>query len=331
MVGKLGRVLSAAAIAAGVTTYARYRKDMATARASLDRGSTIAKTAAGPIEYAERGDGRALLMVHGAGGGYDQGLLLAEDIGKEFRVIAPSRFGYLRTPVPADNSPSAQADAHAALLDFLGVERAIIAGASAGAPSVIEFALRYPDRVSALILLVPRTYHPSQSIGADESAESQTVLRLVEASADFLFWLAGRVSRRSVVRFLGVPPKVESRASREERARVTRTIDSILPLSSRVRGIAVDSAADIHAWPLEQISCPVLIISAEDDLYRTPPGARYTAAHVPGAELHVFKSGGHLMVGQSEKLRKLVREFLQVAAGRRSSGRREPSTIVEPA
>lgn len=35
------------------------------------------------------------------------------------------------------------------------------------------------------ILLVPRTYHPSQSISAAESAESRAVLRLVEASADY--------------------------------------------------------------------------------------------------------------------------------------------------
>lgn len=322
MAGRLTRIFSAAAALAGMTTYMRYRKAMAIAHSALDRGSTIAETAVGPIEYAERGDGQTLLMVHGAGGGYDQGLLLAEEIGEDFRVVAPSRFGYLRTPVRADNSPAAQADAHAALLDFLGIEKAIVAGASAGAPSVIEFALRHPERVSALILLVPRTYHPNQSISADESAESQAVLRLVEASADFMFWLASRVSRRSVVRFLGVPPKVEARASSEERARVTRIINSILPLSSRVRGIEVDSAADIHAWPLEQISCPVLIVSAKDDLYKTPPGARLTAKHIPGAELHVFESGGHLMVDQTRKLRRLVRDYLRAhsGAGSRSKG-----------
>jgi pimeloyl-ACP methyl ester carboxylesterase len=324
MTGKLARILFVAALTAGATTYARYRSDIAKARADLNRGSTIAQTAAGPVEYAERGEGPALLMIHGAGGGYDQGLLLADNMGGDLRVVAPSRFGYLRTPIPLDGSPAAQADAHAALLNFLGIEKAIVAGASAGAPSAIEFALRYPARVSALMLLVPRTYHPSQSIGADESAESQTVLRLVEASADFLFWLAARVSRRSVVRFLGVPPQVEASASEAEKARVSRIIRSILPLSSRVQGIGVDGIADIHAWPLEQISCPALIISSEDDLYRTSPGARFTAAHIPGSELHVFKSGGHLMVGQSAKLRHIVRDFLQRNRGLMSHADEKP-------
>jgi 2-hydroxy-6-oxonona-2,4-dienedioate hydrolase len=317
MVGRLLRALPLAAITAAAASYAQYRKDLAESRERLIRGSAMAATAAGPVEFAERHEGEAMLVIHGAGGGYDQGLLLAEGFDESYRVIAPSRFGYLRTPVPEDSSPAAQADAHAALLDFLGIDKAIVAGASAGAPSAIELALRHPQRVSALILLVPRAYDPVQPVGADESAESQAILEIVERSADFLFWLASHVWRRSVVRFLGVPPRVEARASKDERERVTRIIKSIMPLSQRVRGIEVDSAAEIHPWPLEQIACPVLIASAEDDLYKTPHGARFTASQIQGAELHVFNSGGHLMVGQTGKLRSLVRDFL----GRRSPAR----------
>ena len=85
-------------------------------------GGSIVETVLGKIEYADVGDGMPLLSIHGAGGGYDQGLLIAEALfGDGFRVIAPSRFGYLRTPVPRDASPAAQADADAALLDVLGL------------------------------------------------------------------------------------------------------------------------------------------------------------------------------------------------------------------
>ena len=41
-------------------------------------------------------------MVHGAGGGFDQGLELGDFARAGFRVIAVSRFGYLGTPLPAD-------------------------------------------------------------------------------------------------------------------------------------------------------------------------------------------------------------------------------------
>jgi pimeloyl-ACP methyl ester carboxylesterase len=328
---KLFRVVAAAASAAGIMAYARYRREMRDIRAALGSGSRIAKTAAGPIEYAETGDGRPMLVIHGAGGGYDQGLFVARDLSSRYRVIAPSRFGYLRTPVPSDDSPSAQADAHAALLDFLGIRKCVVVAVSAGAPSAIELALRHPEYVSTLVLLVPRTYHPEQSVGADESLPSQAVLKLVEASADFAYWLAMRASRSSVVRFLGVPPEVEASASTKARDRVTDFIKSILPLSERVRGIEVDGRANIKRWPLERIAVPTLVISAKDDLYKTLPGARFTAENIPGAELRVLKTGGHLMVGQQEQVREWIEDFLRSngpseirrTAGAKSSSRRQ--------
>lgn len=310
------RLVATVASVGGLVAYSRYRKEIRAIRAEADSGSTIAETAAGDIEYAERGEGEPMLVIHGAGGGYDQGLLIASDFGKDYRVIAPSRFGYLKAPVPNDYSPRAQADAHAALLDFLEIKRAIVVAASAGVPSAIEMALRYPERVSALVLLVPRTYHPTQSIGADESVPSQAVLRLIESSADFLFWLATRVSRGNVVRFFGVPPAVEANASEEERDRVTKVMNSVLPLSRRIRGIELDGLTSMVPWPLERIAVRTLIISAEDDLYRTLPGARFTAEHIRDAQLHVLPTGGHLMVGRTQEVRKLVTEFLRDSAVR---------------
>ena len=319
-------IVSAAASAAGFAAYARYRREMRIIRSAVDSGSTIAETAAGPVEYADSGDGEPMLVIHGAGGGYDQGLIIARDFGSGYRVIAPSRFGYLKTPIPDDESPAAQADAHAALLDFLGIRQGIVVGASAGAPSAIELALRHPERVSALILLVPRTYHPTQAIGADASMPSQAVLRLVEASADFLFWLTMRVSRGSVVRFLGVPPEIEASASVKDREKVTAVMKSILPLSQRVHGIEVDGRAKMSPWPLERIAVPTLIISAEDDLYKTLPGARFTAEGIPGAELRVLKAGGHLMVGQDKQVGKWIESFLRRKGRRQLKERAAPNT-----
>lgn len=76
-----------------------------------------------------------MLVVHGAGGGFDQGLALGQGLAERgWRVIAASRFGYLGTPLPRDASASAQADAHACLLDALGIERAAVLGAASSAP-----------------------------------------------------------------------------------------------------------------------------------------------------------------------------------------------------
>jgi pimeloyl-ACP methyl ester carboxylesterase len=47
-------------------------------------------------------------------------------------VIAPSRFGYLGSSLPAGATPADQADAYAVLLDALGIERTAVVGCSTG-------------------------------------------------------------------------------------------------------------------------------------------------------------------------------------------------------
>lgn len=303
--------LTFVAAAVGAVAHARFRREMAALNARLDAGGRLVDTAAGPLEIGVEGHGAPVLMIHGAGGGYDQGLFVGrETFGPEHRIIAPSRFGYLRTPLPRDASPAAQADAHAALLDHLKIDRCIVAGVSAGGPSAIEMALRHPDRVSALVLLVPRTWEPAMVMGVEGSAPSQVVLRVIEGAADFLFWLGIRLARPALVRFVGVPPELDAAAPRVERDRVTAVLRSILPLSRRAAGVRADSRTVIAEWPLQRIAVPTLIVTARDDLFQTLPGARYTAEHIHGAKLKVLESGGHLMVGRGEEVRATVAAFL---------------------
>jgi pimeloyl-ACP methyl ester carboxylesterase len=307
----LGMAAGAAALVSVAAARGGFKRDMEEIAASLQTGSDIAQTDSGPIEYARKGEGQPVLIIHGAGGGFDQGLFLGRELfGEEADLIAPSRFGYLRTPVPADGSPAAQADAHAALLDTLGIRKAVVVGVSAGAPSALEMALRHKDRLSALILLVPRLYAPSGPVGVEASAPSQAVLRLVMQGADFGFWVAMKLARRSLVRFLGVPPELEAKAARPQRERITNIIKSILPLSARLPGLQNDGAAKIGPSPLGEVEAPALIVTAEDDLFGTLPGARYTAERIAGAELIVLPDGGHLMLGRATEVGEALRAFL---------------------
>jgi 2-hydroxy-6-oxonona-2,4-dienedioate hydrolase len=309
----LGAGLASALAGAG-TLRGRYRQDMKAIEDRLAAESQTAPSDAGPVEYGRWGCGRPALVIHGAGGGLDQGLALGSEIlGEGFNIIAPSRFGYLNSPVLADGSPSAQAEAHAAVLVALGIPRAIVMGVSAGAPSAIEFALKYPERTEALVLLVPRAYAPDAA-PIHAPVESKRILAAVEQGSDFAFWCAMRVARRAIVRFLGVPPELEAAAPPDEQARVTAIITGLLPLSRRVAGIRNDGAIEIGPWQLEKIVAPTLVVTARDDLYGTLPAARYTAERIKGASLVEFASGGHLMVGRTAELREQVARFLAQAA-----------------
>ncbi len=193
-----------------------------------------------------------LLAVHGSGGGHDQGIAFAARLASRgIRVIAMSRFGYLRTPMPADASASAQADAHVCLLDALGLSRAAVMGGSAGAPSALQMAIRHPHRVSALILLVPLAYKPpSQADSAPPMPAwvEAAMMRLI--GSDFLFWVAIHVARDEVIGLvLATPPELLTTASTQERARVNAMLDRILPVSARAAGLRSDSTVGKHLTP----------------------------------------------------------------------------------
>ena len=293
----------------------------------------MAETPFGPIEYAVAGSGSPLLVVHGAGGGYDQGLTIGGPLAdRGFRLIAMSRFGYLRTPVPADASAEAQADAHAHLLDALGISRAAVMGVSAGAPSAMQFALRHPDRASALVLLVPAAYAPRPDGAASVRPASDRMPSgtgfLVQAflGSDFLFWASVRLALPLVMRgILGTPPGIVENADDAEKARVARILEEILPISARRAGLLNDAAvvSSLPRYDLERITVPTLAISTADCLYGTFDGARYTAEHVPGARFKGYPSGGHMLVGRQEEILAEIADFL---IDRTSDG----AGVVEP-
>jgi len=308
-------VSAAVATGLGAATYF-YQRDIQQARHRVSSGSQIAETACGPIEYAVTGDGPLVLVVHGAGGGFDQGLDFgASLVERGFRVIAMSRFGYLRTPLPADASPAAQADAHACLLDALGIKRVAVAGASAGAPSSIQFALRHSRRITALVLLVPAIYVPRPG-GAPPVTTPRGTEFLIDMGlrSDFLFWAASRLARRAVIRaILATPPAAVENASPEEQARVQQVLDHILPITQRRLGLLNEAAVipSLQRYELERINVPTLTISFADDLYGTYDGARYTAEQIRGARFVGYPSGGHLWVGHQQDVSDEIVRFLK--------------------
>ena len=257
-----------------------------------------------------------MLFVHGAGGGFDQGLSAGERLAKAgLRVVLMSRFGYLRTPLPADASAAAQADAHACLLDALAIEEAAMVGASAGAPSAMQFALRHPDRCSALVLLVPAAYVARAGDEAPLKTPPGTQLLFdTVLRSDFLFWTIIRLAPETVMRsVLATPPEVVRRASAQEQARVAQMMEDILPVTPRRLGLLNDAAvtSTLGRYALERISAPTLAISAADDLFGTYETARYSAHHIRGARFIGYPTGGHLWVGHHDEVLAAIAGFVK--------------------
>jgi pimeloyl-ACP methyl ester carboxylesterase len=303
----VGLTAAVAVIAARVA--ARYRREIRAARDRLHSlGSQLIETECGPVEYATHGEGYPVLVVHGIFGGFDQGLVIARgNVGEGFYSIAPSRFGYLRTPLPDDASPAGQADAFACLLDALNIQKAAILGTSAGGTSAIQFALRHPNRCSALVLFA------SNAPGEAEATLPPKPLAEALFKSDFIFWEAITYFSSNLTSMLGVPDGFE--LTPRYQADVAEVLQTILPVNPRADGALFDmfvSNPDVNTgYPLEEIAVPVLIINAVDDPLALYENAQAAAARISGSKLVTIESGGHMMLGHEERIRSEIAAFLE--------------------
>ncbi len=307
--------LAAGAVLAGGSVFSGFRHTLNRRRARIAaQNSSLVQTRFGNLEYAERGGGPPFLMVHGTGGGFDQGLLFAERmVTAGYRVIAPSRFGYLRSTMPEDPSSQNQADAFVDLLDTLGIDRVAIAGGSAGALSALQFAIRHPDRCAALFPVVPATYAPDRP-PARPWGTAQTVIAKSVLQSDFLFWTGIVAARKTMIEtLLATDYALVTAASPAEKARVDEILYGILPVSDRAQGLLNDAlhAGTPEPMPLQRITAPTLAISLQDDRFLTADAARHIAAEVPGARLIVYPTGGHIWIGHDADLFGAIDRYLR--------------------
>lgn len=310
-------VILAVLIVASVGVYAIFAHDLAAARACLVGHSQTVGTSFGTLEYAVMGEGAPMLIVHGAEGGFDQGLdMTGAMAGHGYKLIAPSRFGYLRSTMPGSPTTAMQADAYVQLLDHLGIDKVVVVGISAGAWSSMQFAIRHPDRCRALVLLVPANYLP-----AGTNIHGGAVVSAMVHS-NFVAWallklmpiMPGGMTRM----MLGTDAAVVRAAEPSEKARVRQVLDHLQPVSQRIAGMNFDikAAATHEPYPIEKIACPVLTISAEDDRFGTATRAKYIAANVPDGRAIIFPTGGHALVGRYADALREIASFLQTLQAR---------------
>lgn len=305
-----------AAGGAGLITYEFMAARRNAARRLAATPPRYIRTRSGLLEYAEAGQGPPVLMIHGSGGGYDQGLLFAADlIARGWRVIAPSRFGYLGSDLPKDASSEAQADVFAELLDALEIRKAAVIGGSAGALSALQTAIRHPPRCAALVALAPAAYAPDRP---SPRPWSPVQARLAQAvlNSDLLFWMASRAFEDQLMRTLmATDPELVRRAAPAERTRARSVLQGVFPVERRAAGLGVDGGLAGNPAPmaLGGIACPTLALACADDLYQTLPAARHIAASVPGARLVEYPTGGHLWVGRQRQVTDEIDRFLRAA------------------
>lgn len=274
-------------------------------RACLVYPSQTIKTAYGPVEYAIRGEGPVVLIAHGGPGGYDQALVLGELFRKNgFKIIAPSRPGYLGTPLQFGKTAEGQGDFMDALLDTLKIPAAIMVGASGGGPASYQLAQRHPEKVKALLVIDGISMNYTK---VDDINKIEEWMYLSKPGQ----WLIGYFFKHfpaSVVRsFL----QMESTLDKHDLGKRVREIvddpdkfaliDVMFKTMShrfaeRKAGAENDVAmgSAIDKLPLDKIISPTLIIHSDADNDVPPRDAEYAHEAIDGSQLLWINKASHI-------------------------------------
>jgi len=304
------RWIAIALLALVIITATVYLRQMARAYDRIANSSKIASTPAGDIEYVENGSGPPVLVIHGSGGGYDQGALIANGvIGNDFHWIAPSRFGYLRSTLPEGATFEGQADAYARLLDHLGIRQTAVVALSQGGPSALFFALKYPERVQSLVL-ISCGVSSSSDVKQAQANRTGDMLKVI-FQHDFVYWGVSTALKKQLMQLMGANEEVIARLTPGQLRTVDQIIDFMNPVAPRSAGVALDNRAAMPNGSIAAIRAPTLILHATDDTLQLYRNAEFAAATIPGARLRRFERGGHLLIAvEQPMIHSEVREFI---------------------
>ena len=267
--------------------------------------SKVVETKQGKVEYhLSEGDGPVILISHGGLGGLDQARVMASWVDDaKYRLLCPSRPGYLGTPLESGKTIEEQADLFAALLDVLKIDKVAIVTASAGGPPGYVFSIRHPDRVWALVAIdsVSGYYDMPETAGVIAQAIFMTnfgkkILKKIEEKKPDLFlkqifqseaYFTKEQIKKHIDYALNSPSAV---------AFMGAFMNTMYPYKPRKVGTENDMEQyrKFTHLPLEKVRCPSLIIHGTHDADVKFYDGVYAYEHIKNAKRYWIEEGSHL-------------------------------------
>jgi len=233
------------------------------------------------IEYDVRGEGAPLLLLHAFPLGLFMWEAQVEALSATHRVVRFDARGFGGSAAGADPLTMERiADDGAALLDHLGIEKAVVGGCSMGGYAAFAFVRRHPQRLVGLVLQDTRAGADTAEARANRATLAAKVMAEGASAAveAFLPKLLGETTQRERLalvasvreRILGTPPQ---------------------GIANALHGLA--ARADSRET-LPTIAVPTLVLVGAEDVLTPPSEAATLAAAIPTARLDVIPAAGHL-------------------------------------
>ncbi len=247
---------------------------------SLSSSATV-DVAGGQLYVFDEGDGTAVLFIHGWTLDHRAFQPQLDALVGGYRVIAPDRRGFGQSTAPADLRR--ETDDILALLDARKIDRTHIVGMSQGGRVAIRFVLSHPDRVHSLTLQGTA----ADGITADEVPEERIPL---EHYVDYV--QSGRIG--SMIKDWSSHPMMSAFGNAEAQSAIRKMLDDYEGrdlLNFDLETYQWDGRPIDH---LQDIQCPLLLITGERDAVARREIARRILNLVPDARETVIHGHGHL-------------------------------------
>lgn len=244
------------------------------------------------------GDGVPVLFIHG--------FPLDRTVWRQivssltgYQRIAPDLRGFGLSHPPEDGqSIGDYADDLVALLDLLGVHRAVVCGHSMGGYIAFELVRRFPMRVGGLILMNTR----ADADGPEARVRREELVRQVQERGTHSLvdaMLPKLLSPDGLAGMPGVVSAVRAMISAASPAGVTSALRAM-----KERGDSTPSLSDIGV--------PTLVVAGRDDQLVSLEQSQAMAERIRGAQLKVIPGAGHLVpMEQPVATTRVVAEFLE--------------------
>jgi pimeloyl-ACP methyl ester carboxylesterase len=261
-------------------------------------------TDVGTIEYQRGGTGPTLVYLHSATG-EGPGLEFLTEAADHFDLVAPVFPGFWESEGIDQIDDMEDVAFH--LLDVFGrleLDRPVVSGLSLGAWMGAELATRYPDSVSALVLVNPVGLH------IDGAPIGDIFGRTPAEMVDDLFSDRDHPLAQMILAFDG--------AWHDPARFGEMSFDAVRPA---IQHLAVAARLGWNPYlhnpklrkRLHRITVPTLVVHAEDDTLVPAAHAEAYAAEIPDARLEVVPGAHLLPIERPGDLAGLIARFAAAA------------------
>ena len=243
------------------------------------------------VHYIECGTGRTVVMIHGNAGSVEDFEFGALDLlASNYRVVAIDRPGHGGSDRPSQKATvEFQAELLHRTLSQLGINEPILVGHSWGASLALAYALQYPGRVSAIVLLAPAAYPDS---GEDRLLRATSKIPLI---GDLSLVLGRAVIGHRMLR----AALARAFYPQSPSDRYLKLADSLWLRRKQLKAYVEDEASlndslRKMARRYAEIKIPVVIVTGDRDQIVSPDqNARVLHTAIPYSQLIELPNTGH--------------------------------------